>query len=257
MSPKVAYSSKGVVVTDHPYASLVGLRVLEKGGNAFDACVAAGAVLAVVLPYTSGLGGDAFMLAKTNGKLIALASSGRYALELSDEELRRLRREGIPAHGPFSITVPGLVEAWGEVVERFCTLSMKELLGRAYELAYNGFPASRMLANTVARYRSVLNWSEGWMKQYGEIGEGEVLKQREMAGIIRAVMEKGADEFYRGETAKKLVSSLRELGSPLSLRDFQEHEARYVNPIQSSFMENNHAPAPKTLRAGWLERTGA
>ena len=237
MSPKVAYSGRGMVVTDHPYASLAGLRVLEEGGNAFDACVVAGAVLSVVLPYASGLGGDAFMLAKTGSKVYALSSSGRYASEVGDDELRELRVHGVPRHGGFSITVPGLVGAWGEVVERFCTMGLKKLLGTAYELAYNGFPASRRLAETVESYRSIFAWSEGWIRQYGQVAEGHVLKQREMAEILRRIMEKGADEFYRGETAKRLVSSLREYGCSLSVRDFQEHEVRYVNPLEASFMD--------------------
>ena len=229
--PKLAYSKRGVVVSDHPYATLAGLRMLEAGGNAFDACIAMSAVLGVVLPYTSGIGGDAFILAKTKRGVEALNSSGKYAENLDETLYKKLLNEGMPERGPYTITVPGLVAAWQAVVERYCNMGVRELLGEAIKYASGGFPVSRSLCKAVEYCRGSLGWSVGWRELYGDAREGEPLIQRGMARVLEAIANKGFDDFYLGETASQIVKELKQQNCPLTASDFENHRAVWVSPL--------------------------
>ena len=233
----IAVSGEGVVVSDNPYATLAGLQMLSRGGNAFDACVAASAVLGVVLPFTSGLGGDAFMLAKTPQGVRVLMSSGAYPSEVEDRTLSRMQVEGVPDKGPYSITIPGLAAAWLELEKHFCTLDRRELLSHAISLADRGFAASRMLADAVSQSRNRLADIEGWHRLYGDVREGKQVRNPQLAALMRTLTEKGFEDFYIGETAKRLVYELRSSGVKVSLDDFTEHKAEWVNPLTSRFLD--------------------
>ncbi|HID04705.1 MAG TPA: gamma-glutamyltranspeptidase, partial [Aigarchaeota archaeon] len=171
----VAISDAGVVVSDNPHATLAGVLMLSRGGNAFDACVAASAVLGVVLPFTSGLGGDAFMLAKTPGGVHVLMSSGAYPSGVDEKLISEMQRRGVPEKGPQAITIPGLAAAWMELEARFCTVRRRELLSYAISLAENGFKASSMLARAVSYAKRRLEGS-GWYSLYGSVSEGDTVR---------------------------------------------------------------------------------
>ena len=209
--------------------------MLQEGGNAFDACVAASAMLSVTLPCTGGMGGDAFVIAKSQGRVFALNSSGRYALEAEGSVLRQLRAEGIPELGPLTITVPGLVEAWRQVTMRFCTLPVSRLLQPAQEAAAHGFPVGRRLQRIVGECRTALGQHRDWLQQYGGLSEGSTLRQPGMASALERLVRDGLEEFYVGGLARELVHELRAQGCPLSAGDFESHRAEWVEPLSAPF----------------------
>ncbi|HIQ30226.1 MAG TPA: gamma-glutamyltransferase family protein [Candidatus Caldiarchaeum subterraneum] len=233
----VAISDAGVVVSDNPHATLAGVLMLSRGGNAFDACVAASAVLGVVLPFTSGLGGDAFMLAKTPGGVHVLMSSGAYPSGVDEKLISEMQRSGVPDKGPQAITIPGLAAAWLELEARFCTVRRRELLSYAISLAENGFKASRMLAKAVSHAKRRLDGVGGWYSLYGSVSEGDTVRNPQLADTMKTLAEKGFEDFYTGDTARRLVNELKKSNAQLSIRDFTEHKAEWTEPITSKFLD--------------------
>src|SRR5919107_6094290 len=141
---------KGAVACEHPTAALIGLRVLDEGGTAADACVAMAAAMAVLSPMQTGMGGDAFLLfyeAET-GQVSCIDGSGRAPAEVTVEKLRDLGLDEMPERGALTVTVPGAVRMWEDAVNRFGNQPLARLLEPAWELAENGYP----VADVVARY---------------------------------------------------------------------------------------------------------
>lgn len=224
---KVTYGKRGVSA-DHPLAVAAGLRILENGGNAFDAAIAVSAILSVVHPFSGGLGGDGFLLALSGGEIVAYNGSGKSPSYFNAEEYIAKR----PLRGPLTITIPGLVEMWGYVVEEHGRMDLKDLLKPALSLAENGFHADRMLGSAVSRYRAELEVFEGWKKLYGNIGVGSFVRNRELANVLRRISSRGWDEFYYGRVAEDLVSGLEEQGVGVSLEDLMDHEGFEVEPLK-------------------------
>jgi len=131
-----------IVATQHYLATQVGVKILENGGNAFDASIAISAVLGVVIPYSSGLGGDGFLLAKTPEGIVAYNASGWAP---------KNAKKPTSLHDPNSVLVPGLVDLWEFVYENYCTMSINDLLKPAISLATNGFYVSRSLYNSSSK----------------------------------------------------------------------------------------------------------
>jgi gamma-glutamyltranspeptidase/glutathione hydrolase len=192
-------------------------------------------MLGVTLPDTSGMGGDAFLIARTAGRIVVLNSSGRAAEELDSTLSRRLQLQGVPRRGPLAITVPGLVDAWRQVLSRFGTFSPRKVLQRARDVAAKGFPASRRFARMIQASRRELAAYRQWTRLYGGVKEGTPLVQKGMGALFDALLRKGLEEFYVGETARRNARALQQLGSPLTPRDFEAHQAAWVEPITTEF----------------------
>lgn len=224
---KATYGLKGVSA-DHPLAVSAGLRVLESGGNAFDAAIAISAVLSVVHPFSGGLGGDGFLLALSNDEIIAYNGSGKSPSGFDAEEYMARK----PLRGPLTVTIPGLVELWGYVVDEHGSMDLRELLKPAISLADNGFYADKMLASAVSRYRDELEPFEGWRRLYGDVEIGSLVRNRELAAVLRRISSRGWDEFYYGRIAEDLVSSLEKQGVGISLEDLMDHEGFEVEPLK-------------------------
>jgi gamma-glutamyltranspeptidase/glutathione hydrolase len=224
---KTTFGRKGVSA-DHPLAVEVGFEVLRNGGNAFDAAIAVSSVLAVVHPFSGGIGGDGFLLALRDDEVIVYNGSGRSPSGFDPDEY--ISRK--PVRGPLTVTVPGLVEMWGYIYEHYCSKDLKDLLRPAISLAENGYYADRMLANAVMRYREELSNYERWRKLYGDVGIGSYIRNRDLANSLRRISSRGWDEFYYGGLAEELVEELEDQGVGISLEDLMDHEGEEVRALK-------------------------
>jgi len=234
---------EGMIATPHYLASFAGARILLKGGNAFDAAVAANAVLNVVYPHNCSPGGDAFWLifeSKT-GKLRALNGSGRspYGATRSSFNERGLSR--IPLRGILSVTVPGTVDSWCTVLEEHGGMKLSELLEPAIHYAQNGFPVSEKLSEAIRDNASILSANQYAAKIFlrgGKVPEpGEILIQEDLARTFKEIAAQGRDAFYRGKISKAIVDFSRRIGGLLSEEDFADHRSDWVEPISTTYRD--------------------
>jgi gamma-glutamyltranspeptidase/glutathione hydrolase len=223
---KSAFGTRGAS-TDSHLATRAALEVLEEGGNAFDAAIAASAVLSVVQPHSGGLGGDGFLLAFVGGEVLAYASSGRSPSGFRVEEYLRLR----PRRGPLTVTVPGLVNLWGFLVEEYCQLPLDRLLRSAILLAYNGFYSGYALARASKLSEPELS-SYRWVRYFRGIEPGSYVVNKEAARTLRTIASRGWDEFYYGRLAEQLITELQDQGVDIGLDDLMDHEGSVVRPLK-------------------------
>lgn len=237
----VTFATRQMVSTPHYLASTAGNAILEQGGSAVDAIIAANAVLTVVYNHMSGLGGDLFAQVwdPKTGKVDALNASGRAGAEANLDFYRTKGHTQIEARGPLAaITVPGAVDGWWQLHQRYGKLPWQALFQHAIDHA-NGFPLSARFADFIARYRSTLELYESTANLYlpggHPIQPGRVLSQPDLARSLTLIAEKGVDVFYRGELAEKLVRGLREVGGILNMDDFAGHISDWVEPIRTEY----------------------
>jgi oxamate amidohydrolase len=238
------HSPNGVVSTPHYLASAAGLYALQRGGTAVDAAIAANAVLCVVYPHMSGLGGDGFwLIAEPNtGRVHALDASGPAASKATLDYYRPRSKDGaIPARGALAaLTVPGAVDGWRLAHERFGKLPWDSLFESATGYARDGMPVSRSLADWLAQDEPILKNYPGTAAIYlpGErpLREGERLVQSDLARSFEQLASQGARQgFYEGDTAELICAALRPEGSPLAADDFAGFQAQWVEPISTGY----------------------
>lgn len=248
-------SPNGMVTTPHYLASQTALQVLQEGGNAVDAAVAASATLAVVYPHMNGIGGDNFWLiynAET-GELKALNASGRSGEKATIDFYKKQGFETIPSRGYLSTnTVPGAISGWEEAYQ-YAKKTMKNsakwdrLLEDSIMYAEKGFPvtpsqtywAEVNLDPNDQDFRNLQRFqgfADTFLKSNGEsYKEGEIFKQEALANTLKVIANKGADGFYKGEIAEKIVADLQANGGLLTLKDFEDHRANWVDPIMVEY----------------------
>ncbi len=226
-SPVLAMN--GMVATSQPLASAAALRVLQDGGNAVDAAVAAAAVLNVVEPMSTGIGGDMFALVfmQTDGKPVGLNGSGWAGSNASVDFFERRSLSEIPMSGMHSVSVPGAVAGWFTLHERYGKLTMARILAPAIEYAEAGFPVSDIIASQ-------------WQRAEQKIGvraprHGDVVKMPELARSLTLISKDGRDAFYKGEIAQKLVRFSDEHDGMLTLADFADFDAQWVEPVSTTY----------------------
>lgn len=237
-----AYGVAGMVATSVPSATLAAVDVLRSGGNAVDAAIAAAAVLAVVEPAMTGIGGDCFALvAPASGGVVAVNGSGRAPSAASAERLRAEGLVEIPAHSPHAVTVPGALRAWALLLERFGTRPLSELLRPAIRLAEGGFPVTGRVAQDWQRARSSLERSEAARAIYlpggRPPGEGRVVRLPALARTLETIAREGVAAFYEGEPADKMVATLCALGGLHTIEDFAAQTAELVEPIHTGYRD--------------------
>ncbi|HZR99659.1 MAG TPA: gamma-glutamyltransferase [Chloroflexota bacterium] len=244
LSRPMALGTRGVVSTGHPLASQVGLRVLEEGGNAVDAALAAGAVLAVVLPEANTIGGDLFALVHdgASGEVVAINASGPAPQAATVEWFRAHGHETIPARGILSIELPGLVAGWGLIHERFATRALADLLAPAIRIAAEGFPVHPNLARQSAQFGDLLAKDAAAAALFFPEGRalrtGQPLVQREMADSLRAIAADGPRAFYGGPIGQAIGEHCQRLGGLLAPSDFAapvEDFAAIRTPLQTDY----------------------
>jgi len=231
----------GMVVSSQPLATQAGLEILKRGGNAVDATVAMAAVLNVTEPMSTGIGGDAFIMihwAKT-GELKGLNASGRAPYAATLEFFRGKKMTRIPDTGMLPVTAPGALDGWTTVLERFGTMSLKELLVPAIQYAEEGFPVSEKTAMEWAKSGTLLSNHPGSAANYLIDGQapraGEIFRQKNLAASFKKIAAQGKEVFYGGEIAQEIVRFSKENGGLLSVKDFQDHKSMWVEPIHTSY----------------------
>jgi gamma-glutamyltranspeptidase/glutathione hydrolase len=238
-SPVVALN--GIVATSQPVATQVGLAVLEAGGNAVDAAVAANATLGVVEPMNCGVGGDLFAMvwdAKTR-KLYGLNASGRSPYAMNAEVLKQRGLTAIPGRGPLAWSVPGCVDGWSQLLARFGTRSLGDLLAPAIGYAENGFPVSEIISADWVEDEAMIREQPSLAATYLAHGHaprhGEVFRNPAIAATYRLLAKGGRDAFYRGEIARRIVAYSQAVGGLFTMRDFEDHTSTWVDPVSTSY----------------------
>lgn len=232
----------GVVSSAHPLASYTGVKVLESDGNAVDAAIAANAVLAVTQPHMCGLGGDVFYLTymRKDGRVEFLNGSGRAAKAATIESFLRQGFRSIPRKGALAcVTVPGCVDAWCEIHEKFGLKSLKELLGPASKYAERGFPVSHGLSAAIYTEAPSLQSFREWQRIFAPRGvplqPGEALIQGDLACTLKEIGREGRNAFYAGEVAEKIAKSVSSQGGPLSSEDLGLHHSDWGEPVHTPY----------------------
>src|SRR5215475_4257735 len=230
-----------MVAGSQPLASHVGLDVLKRGGNAVDAAIAMAAMLNVTEPMMTGVGGDAFMLvywSKTK-ELKGLNASGRAPDALSLDYFARRKITRMPEFGMESITVPGAVDGWVTLLEKYGTMKLADLLAPAIEYAENGFPVMEKSAADWASAVDKLKMTPAAAANYLVDGRaprpGEIFRQKNLARTFRSLARGGRDAFYKGEIARAIVDYCEKNGGFLSMRDFAEQKSEWVEPISTDY----------------------
>jgi len=249
----------GIVTAPHYLASQAALDILKQGGNAVDAAIAAASTLAVVYPHMNSIGGDNFWLiynAKTS-ELKALNASGRAGEKATIDFYRAKGYEKIPSRGYLAAnTVPGVVSGWEEAY-KYAQQSMgdslpwSKLLGSAISYAENGTPVTPSQEHWTKINISIEQKDKGfrdlqrfqsfkqtYLKPNGESYKvGEVFKQPQLAQTLEAIAQQGAAEFYKGEIAQNIIKDLQANGGLLTLKDFSQHKADWVEPISADYRQ--------------------
>jgi gamma-glutamyltranspeptidase / glutathione hydrolase len=235
------FGTKGAVACEHPSAALVGLRILDAGGTAADACVAMAAAMVVLSPMQTGMGGDAFLLyyeAET-GLVAGIDGSGRAPEAVSVEKLLDLGLGEMPERGALTVTVPGAVRMWEDAVNRFGNQPLARLLEPAWELAETGHPVAEVVARYWEEHAGVLRANDAAARTFLPGGRppvaGEIFSQIDLAATLSAVAVGGADAFYRGEIAVSIARSVQGAGGYLSEEDLATHESTFVEPISTDY----------------------
>jgi gamma-glutamyltranspeptidase/glutathione hydrolase len=231
----------GMAATSQPLATQVALDILKQGGNAVDAAIAANALLGLVEPTGSGIGGDLFAIiwdAKTR-KLYGLNASGRSPYSLTLEHFKKLGLKRIPSHGPLPVTVPGCVDGWFELHKKFGTLPMKAILAPAIKYAREGFPLTELIAYYWGRSVPILEKWPGFKETFMPNGraprKGEIFKNPKLANTLEKIAEGGRDVFYKGEIARTIDAFMKRVGGYLSYKDLADHKSEWVEPVSTNY----------------------
>lgn len=239
------YARNGIVATSQPLAAQAGLAVLRKGGNAIDAAIATAAALTVLEPTSNGIGGDAFALVWTQGKLHGLNSSGPAPRRLSIPALQKAGITELPKHGFIPVTVPGAPAAWAELSARFGRLPLTEVLAPAIQYAAEGYPLTPTLGRNWARafetYRAAHTGAEfqDWFATFAPAGRapaiGEIWRSPDHARTLQQIAETNAAAFYRGELAERIDAFSQQYGGYLRKDDLEAYRPEWVEPISVNY----------------------
>lgn len=231
----------GMAATSQPLATQVALDVLKAGGSAVDAAIAANAVLGLVEPTGCGIGGDLFAIVwDADGKeLTGLNASGRSPRALSLAHFREQGMDEVPYLGPLSVSVPGAVDGWFELHERYGRLPMADLLAPAIRYAEQGYPVTEYIAylwergvKSRAKYAGV---AETYMPGGRAPKKGEMFRNPGLAASYRAIAEGGRDAFYEGDIARRIADYIAEQGGFLAYEDLAAHTSEWVTPLSTNY----------------------
>ena len=234
-------AQNGMVATAQPLATQVALDVLKNGGNAIDAAIAANAMLGLVEPASCGIGGDLFAIiwdAKTQ-KLYGLNASGRSPKSLTAEYFQKQGKSYIPYTGPLSVSVPGCVDGWYTMHERFGKMKMEEILAASIEYGRNGFPvteviAAEMMVSAVPRAKYP-GFKETYMPDGRIPAKGEIFINADLANTYEKIATGGRDAFYKGDIARTIDTYMKENGGFLSYEDMEDHTSNWIDPVSTNY----------------------
>ena len=237
----VVMARNGMIATSQPLASAAGLRVLQDGGNAVDAAVTAAAVLAVVEPSMTGIGGDLFALVYDGKRrtLRGLNASGRSARSATPEAFAAKKITRMPATGVHSVTVPGVVDGWATLLKSSGTISLSRALRPAIDYAASGYAVSEIISgqwqNSQQKLAADPTTAATFLPQGRAPRPGEVFANPNLAATLKKIASDGSDSFYKGSIAAAIVADMKRREGMLEARDFAEHHSDWVEPISTTY----------------------
>jgi gamma-glutamyltranspeptidase/glutathione hydrolase len=242
-SRSMVISRNGIVASESPLASQAGAHILEKGGNAVDAAIATNAMMGVVEPMMNGIGGDLFVIvydAKAN-KLYGLNASGWAPKGLTIESLRKQGLTEMPKSGIHTIDVPGAVDGWQKLAEKFGRKKLGEDLAQAIRTAREGYPVPELTASYWSQAADKLRENEEAARVYLPKDHapktGEVFSNSDLAASLEAIASGGRDAFYKGEIAKKLLAGMKRHGGTMVEEDLAKFSSEWVEPISTTYRD--------------------
>ena len=237
-------AQNGMVATNHPLATQIGIEVLKKGGSAIDAAIAANAFLGLADPGMNGIGGDLFAIvwdAKTE-KLYGLNASGKSPEKMTIEHLRAAKDRGKTIlQGPLSVTTPGCVDGWFELHGRFGKLAFAELLAPAIVYATVGIPITQETADFFKGMEEDIQQEHNptFKKVYFINNKfprkGEIFRNLDLAKTLEIIADKGRDGFYKGKVASQIDTHFKQRGGFLSKQDLAKHSSKWVDPVSINY----------------------
>lgn len=234
-------SRYGIVASESPLASQAGAHILEKGGNAVDAAIATNAMMGVVEPMMNGIGGDLFAIvydAKAN-KLYGLNASGWAPKGLTIEFLQKQGLKEMPKSGVHTIDVPGAVDGWQKLAEKFGRKKLGEDLAPAVRTAREGFPVTELVAAYWSQNLDKLRENEEATRVYlpkdHALKTGEIYSNADLAASLEAIANGGRDAFYKGEIAKKLLAGIKKHGGMMIEEDLAKFSSEWVEPVSTTY----------------------
>jgi gamma-glutamyltranspeptidase / glutathione hydrolase len=231
----------GAIATSQPLATAAGLRVLQSGGNAIDAAVTAAAVLSVVEPTMNGPGGDLFAIVYSakDRKVHGLNSSGRAGSLATLEEFKKRGVQRIPLRGELSVSVPGVVDGWNELLTKHGTRTLAQALEPAIAYARDGYAVSEIIAGQWKDVESMLAHDPNAAKTFLIDGKapkpGDVFRNPNLAGSLELIAKGGRDAFYKGPIARAIADEMERRHGLVTLKDLADHHADWVDPVSTTY----------------------
>ncbi len=241
------FSVHGMAATSHPLATEAALEILRAGGSAVDAAIAANACLGLMEPTGNGVGGDLFAIVwdQESQKLHGYNGSGRSPRSLSLEKLRSevdaLGRKDIPPHGTLPISVPGCVDGWTALHERFGKLPLGGVLAPAIRHAKDGFPVTELIAHYWKISGRILAEQPGFTATFTRDGKtpekGELWSNPDLAKTLEQIANQGRDGFYKGPVAEQIATFVQHHGGYLTVADLESHKGEWVEPVSTRYRD--------------------
>lgn len=233
-------AQNGMAATRHPLATQIAVDILKQGGTAIDAAIAANAMLGVVAPMSCGIGGDLFAIVwdEKTQQLYGLNASGRSPKSLTREYFIENGYDSIPLRGPLPVSVPGTVDGWFELHDKFGQLRMEEILSPAIQYAREGHPVHELVAYYFKDAESLSkfpNFSETYMPNGRMPQKGEIFKNQDLANTYERIAKGGREVFYRGEIAETITEYMKEHGGFLSYEDLATHSSDWIDPVSANY----------------------
>lgn len=238
-SPVLAMN--GMVATSQPLASAAALRVLQDGGNAVDAAITAAAVLNVVEPNSTGIGGDMFAIVymQQDARPVGLNGSGWAGSKACVDFFKQRSLPDVPLFGMYSVTVPGAVAGWYKLHQRYGKLPMGRVLAPAIDYAEKGFPVSEIISvqwrRAQDRLRETPEAAQHALIDGRSPHQGELFKMPALARTLKMIAEGGRDVFYKGDIAKRIVQFSDKNDGLLTLSDFADFDAQWIEPVSTKY----------------------
>jgi gamma-glutamyltranspeptidase/glutathione hydrolase len=240
-SRSTVIATGGMVAASHPLAAAAGLNILKSGGNAVDAAIATNAMLGLVEPMSCGIGGDLFVIywdAETK-TLHGLNASGRSPYAINRKVFADKNLDEIPIDGPLSWSVPGCVDGWFELHDKFGKKSFSEILTPSIDYGRNGFPVTEIIAGDwKSGEESLADYPDSastYLIDGRAPAEGDIFRNPNLAQCYELIAQGGRDEFYRGSIARRIVAFSQANGGYFSIKDFADHRSTWVDPVSNSY----------------------
>ena len=234
-------AQNGMVATSHPLASQIGIDIQKEGGNAIDAAIAANAALGLMEPTGNGIGGDLFAIIwiEKEKKLYGLNASGRSPENLTLEYFKENNFKSIPAYGPLPVSVPGCVDGWFELHNKFGKIKMRDILNPTIKYAEDGFPVTELVSYYMDvasdNFKNYPNFKETFFIDDSTPLKGQVFKNPDLANTLRTIVKSGKKGFYEGEIAHRIANFVQDQGGFLSYDDLKNHKSEWIEPVSTNY----------------------